>query len=251
LQQEKNKKMTAKQKANRERFKKVVAEAKKLRKKNPKLTQAQAVKQAWAIMYKGGKVSGSKTHKDTKSHNVNIRVVSGTKKVGAVKIIQKGESKNAKVTKTLQQIRTRKGTFKGYKRIGSINDSKQLMTIAKESPLKAAVVRILKDKAKDYKMNYQSLAKDILYGGLQSGIISELIYYTDTIAWYKKYKKDISYMLWETMQSLGADSPADVFGRNWDKSDPFAEDTHNQNLLAWYSFEETTREIADRLGYEL
>jgi len=245
--------MTAKQKANRERFKKVVAEAKKLRKKNPSLSQAQAVKQAWAILYKGGKVSGStnKSHKDTKSHNVNIRVVSGTKKVGAVKIVQKGESKNAKVTKTLQQLRTRKGTFKGYKRIGAINDTKQLMTIAKESPLKAAVIKILKDKASDYKMNYQSLAKDILYGGLQSGIINELIYYTDTIAWYKKYKKNISYMLWETMQSLGADSPADVFGRNWDKSDPFAEDTHNQNLLAWYSFEETTREIADRLGYEI
>ena len=94
--------MTAKQKANRERFKKVVAEAKKLRKKNPKLTQAQAVKQAWAIMYskkrtgvgavkkktvkkkakptkvkvKKGKASGE-MHTDTKSHNVNIRVMSG------------------------------------------------------------------------------------------------------------------------------------------------------------------------------
>lgn len=90
--------MTAKQKANREKFKKVVAEAKKLRKKNPKLTQAQAVKQAWAIMY-------SKT---------------GTsKKVGATKIVQKGETKNAKVTKVLQQTRTKKGQFKGYKRIGA------------------------------------------------------------------------------------------------------------------------------------
>lgn len=94
--------MTAKQKANRERFKKVVAEAKKLRKKNPKLTQAQAVKQAWAIMYskkragvgavkkkavkkkakptkvkaKKGKTSGE-MHTDTKSHNVSIRVMSG------------------------------------------------------------------------------------------------------------------------------------------------------------------------------
>lgn len=48
--------MTAKQKAAREKFKKVVAEASKLRKKNPKLTQAQAVKQAWAISYsKAGK----------------------------------------------------------------------------------------------------------------------------------------------------------------------------------------------------
>ena len=81
--------MTAKQKANQARFKKVVAEAKKLRKKNPKLTQAQAVKQAWAIMYSKKKVGAapkkkaakksSSYHKDTKSHNVNIRVVSGTK----------------------------------------------------------------------------------------------------------------------------------------------------------------------------
>ena len=93
--------MTAKQRANRERFKKVVAEAKKLRKKNPKLTQAQAVKQAWAISYgkkragvgavkkkvakkkaaptkkKAAPKKSSGYHKDTKSHNVNIRVMSG------------------------------------------------------------------------------------------------------------------------------------------------------------------------------
>jgi len=74
--------MTAKQRAARAKFKAVVAEAKKLRKKNPKLTQAQAVKQAWAISYskqRAGKKLGE-THKDTKSHNVNIRVVSGIKK---------------------------------------------------------------------------------------------------------------------------------------------------------------------------
>jgi hypothetical protein len=49
--------MTAKQKANQARFKKVVAEAKKLRKKNPKLTQAQAVKEAWAMTYSKKDVS--------------------------------------------------------------------------------------------------------------------------------------------------------------------------------------------------
>jgi hypothetical protein len=48
--------MTAKQRAARAKFKAVVAEAKKLRQKNPKLTQAQAVKQAFAISYsKAGK----------------------------------------------------------------------------------------------------------------------------------------------------------------------------------------------------
>lgn len=81
--------MTAKQKANALKFKKAIAEAKKLRAKNPKLTQPQAVKQAFAILYKTGKVAGTKKanaksyDKDSKSHNVNIRVVSGVKsKVG-------------------------------------------------------------------------------------------------------------------------------------------------------------------------
>ena len=72
--------MTAKQRAARAKFKAVVAEAKKLRKKNPKLTQAQAVKQAFAISYSKKRAGVGETHKDTKSHNVNIRVVSGIKK---------------------------------------------------------------------------------------------------------------------------------------------------------------------------
>lgn len=123
--------MTAKQKAARAKFKAVVKEAGKLRKKNPKLTQAEAVKQAWAISYgkKKAKVGYSKErlkiekkatplkkkyrakgwskkdaiknalidaaymsgtkkapaksyHKDTKSHNVNIRVMSGIGSIG-------------------------------------------------------------------------------------------------------------------------------------------------------------------------
>jgi hypothetical protein len=71
--------MTAKQKAARAKFKAVVKEAGKLRKKNPSLTQAEAVKQAWAISYGKKRAGVGETHKDTKSHNVNIRVVSGIK----------------------------------------------------------------------------------------------------------------------------------------------------------------------------
>ena len=139
--------MTVAQKANQLRFKKVQAEAKKLKAKNKKLTHIQAVKQAWAIILhkstskkvsgyektekkgsttkviytkkaiknKGKKaklspfeqaeklypgdprnrflsksISGMKKkaakkspvtkHKDTKSHNVNIKVMSGFSK---------------------------------------------------------------------------------------------------------------------------------------------------------------------------
>ena len=111
--------MTAKQKANAQRFKKAVAEAKKIRAKNPKLTQPQAVKQAWAILYKTGKVAGTKKpvkkstaksyHKDTKSHNVRISVVSGIGKAGdyakfeiaTIKALAKLLKKSIKATQIL------------------------------------------------------------------------------------------------------------------------------------------------------
>jgi len=120
--------MTVKQKAARAKFKMAIAETKKLRAKNPKLSQAQALKQAFAILYgkdktvkkvgavkkksavkkaapkkkatvkkaaskkkatvkkaapkKKASVKKLKSyHKDTKSHNVNIRVVSGIGKM--------------------------------------------------------------------------------------------------------------------------------------------------------------------------
>ena len=252
--------MTAKQKAAREKFKKVVAEAGKLRKKNPSLTQAQAVKQAWAMSYS----------KDGKG-----------KKVAAIKIIEKGEIKSAKPKATYQQVRTKKGTFKGLKKVGAMDkshkdtkshnvnirvvsgykkpmyslgniDTKKLLDqFAKEDKLKKDVVTILKSKAKDYSNNYKSLLEDILYNGLQSGIIPELVYYSDTLKWYNKHKTEIKSLLRDSMMNYGTNNPADIFGRNWDQDDPFVEDTANKNLLAWFSFEETAREIADNLGYDL
>jgi len=95
--------MTAKQKAARAKFKQVVAEAKKLRKKNPKLTQAQAVKQAWAI----------------------------AKKVGAIKIIEKGESKSARPSATYQQKRTKAGTYSGLKKVGAVKKKAAKKSVAK------------------------------------------------------------------------------------------------------------------------
>jgi len=87
--------MTPAQKKNVERFKAAAAEAKKIRAKDPKLSQGEAVKKAFAKLY--GVASSAKkkapakavrsSHKDIKSHNVNIRVMSGTKKrVGALPV---------------------------------------------------------------------------------------------------------------------------------------------------------------------
>ena len=132
--------MTAKQRAARAKFKAVVKEAGKLKKKNPDLTQAQAVKQAFAISY-GKKRAGvgavkkatptkvkakkgkrtSEMHTDTKSHNVNIRVMSGIgaikssgvkmlqKKFGilaAKKLVKKKKSEARKLQREMTKVKT-------------------------------------------------------------------------------------------------------------------------------------------------
>jgi len=161
------------------------------------------------------RVNGMENHKDTKSHNVNIRVVSGI-------------SKN--------------------------DELKRLTQLAAGSPNKLVkkVATMLKSKVTNGGYDsLRSVMNDVLRHGLQSGIISDLIYYSDTQSWFKKYKPEIMKLLREVMFNYGTNNPADIFGKNWDNDDPFAQDTMNQNLLAWFSFEETTRELADYLGYDL
>lgn len=169
--------MTAKQRQARAKFKAAIKEAGKLRKKNPKLTQAEAVKQAWAILYskerKGKKIGYSKEreklhknatawlkkrkkvdedktkkervsiayqrapfgrpgvgaikkksatkvkakkgkstemHTDTKSHNVNIRVISGIDD----KILSKYKKTNDDITALQNALNRNKETLKKF-----------------------------------------------------------------------------------------------------------------------------------------
>lgn len=88
-----------------------------------------------------------------------------------------------------------------------------------------------------------SIFKDVLYHGCQSGIVGELIYYSDTVAFYKRYRTEINKLLSETMDNTGLYNLAELFGKRWDTEDPLATNVYNQNLLAWFGFEETLRNI--------
>ncbi len=72
--------MTAKQRAARAKFKQTVAEAKRLRKKNPKLTQAQALKQAFAISYSKKRVSGYSKERKELNKRVTVEIRKKRKK---------------------------------------------------------------------------------------------------------------------------------------------------------------------------
>jgi DNA repair protein RadC len=103
--------MTAKQKAARANFKKAVTEAQKLRKSNPKLTQAQALKQAFAKTKKVGAVEKKAAPKKK----------AASKKVGDYSnrdAIYKDERGSRKLTKGNYRVtRSKDGTFANFSKI--------------------------------------------------------------------------------------------------------------------------------------
>jgi len=88
---------------------------------------------------------------------------------------------------------------------------------------------------------YTSALSDLMEHGCQSGMVSDLIYYTDTTAFYQEHRQEIQALITELADDCGC-SIGDLL-RDWDKSDPFANETTNQNLLAWFGFEETARQL--------
>lgn len=87
--------------------------------------------------------------------------------------------------------------------------------------------------------------EDLLQYGCESGIVGELIYYSDTTAFFEQHCKEISTLLAEMLDNTGYTSPAELFGSKWDSTDPLALDIQNQNLLAWFGFEEAARQLHD------
>lgn len=111
-----------------------------------------------------------------------------------------------------------------------------------ENKLTKRVCNYVISRWSDYE-DKKHIFTDVLNYGCQSGIVGELIYYTDTVRFYQQYRQEINNLLYDTMNGTGFYSPSELFGDKWDKEDPLAQDTHNQNLLAWFGFEETLRII--------
>jgi len=119
-----------------------------------------------------------------------------------------------------------------------------------ETKLDRKVASIINQHAPDYENGVQEYINDVMYGGCVSGIVGELIYYTDTVKFFRRHRNDINDMLKQTIEDCGT-SPAELFGDKWDQDDPLAMDTMNQNLLAWFAFEETAKKLADKLEIEV
>ena len=114
---------------------------------------------------------------------------------------------------------------------------------ATSSGLEKDVLEYIINRWNDYD-DKTDIFRDVLKYGCQSGCVNYLIYYSDTIAYYEKYKEEICGLLYDTLVNCGLKCPFDLFGDKWDNSDTLALEVENKNLLAWFGFEETMRNIA-------
>lgn len=92
----------------------------------------------------------------------------------------------------------------------------------------------------------KNIILDVLNNGCQSGFVGHLVYYSQTTAYYEEHKEEINELLYDTMDVCGIYVPSELFGDKWDKEDPLALYQSNQNLLAWFGFEETMRNFASK-----
>ena len=96
----------------------------------------------------------------------------------------------------------------------------------------------------------EKILLDIINYGCANCSVHWLLYKTDILEFYENYKSEIYELLVELLDSCDCNSPADLFGSKWDPYDPLAFYEPNKQMLAFFGFEETIRNIANEFGIE-
>jgi hypothetical protein len=78
---------------------------------------------------------------------------------------------------------------------------------------------------------------------IQGGSITELVWFSDTVDFFKKYSDEISKIISDFIQECGSD----VFFKIFDVGDPLFRDDSNRNLATWFA----TQSILSELVYEI
>ncbi|MBO7615031.1 MAG: hypothetical protein J6T15_04985 [Bacilli bacterium] len=82
---------------------------------------------------------------------------------------------------------------------------------------------------------------------IADGSVTSMIYYDDTLAFLEKHEDEINELLSELLKEVGG-SFKDLFGDNYDDTDPMNIGTSNKNLFAWFGYEEIARNLAYKLN---
>ena len=105
-------------------------------------------------------------------------------------------------------------------------------------------VEFKEDSIKDWVINNMEEGQiaDVILEGCQSGIVSELIYYADSEAFYEKFKEEIWDRLSNMADDMGEPSILHLIV-TFNGSKEVGSDLQLRNLLAWWAAEDVCREI--------
>ena len=98
----------------------------------------------------------------------------------------------------------------------------------------------------EYYDDKKNIFLDVMKDGCRNGACCDLIYYAQTKRFYEEFKHEINELLYKSDYT----NLSELLGDDWDKRDPLALDEDNQNLLAWFGFEETLTNIGFKFGIE-
>ena len=93
----------------------------------------------------------------------------------------------------------------------------------------------------------KSFIHDLMTEGVEGGITG-LIYYQETCEFFTKNRADIVKLLNGWMRFKGTSCLSKLFGDKFDANDFLCLEENNQNLIAWFAFEQTAFGIAQELG---
>ena len=105
-------------------------------------------------------------------------------------------------------------------------------------------VEFKEDSIKDWVINNLERGQiaDVVLEGCQSGIVSELIYYSDSEAFYEKFKEEIWDRLSVMADDMGEPSILHLIV-TFNGSKEVGSELQLRNLLAWWACEDVCREV--------
>lgn len=115
--------------------------------------------------------------------------------------------------------------------------------------LRRAVIEEIIDTFDNEFMKYTDVLaylKNVMQYGCQSGMVSSLVYYGDTVEFFEKHKREINEQLGDLVEDIGL--PMEDLFKQWDERDPLVLLKINQNLCAWFGFEHTASLLYDEIS---
>ena len=105
-------------------------------------------------------------------------------------------------------------------------------------------VEFKENSIKDWILNNldEGQVAEVVLHGCSGGVVSELIYYADSCAFYEKYKEEIWQRLWDSWSDFGGDSVLH-FIATFNGADDVGSDDQFRNLLSWWACEDVCREV--------